>query len=1038
MQPDNQNPSLLRLARIFLLPALILFFLLIFFLCRLIPTTRLPADATQTPAQDDSLPAAPSEPAPTRDVAPIDPGQLSTLQWITGIIDPGPQVGIFSDLFISTQGTLYAAYLDDQNDALKVAVYEGVDWTTRTALTSENSEGWYPSFAQDDQGGLHLASFSYLGQRILYGSLVGSGEWAFETAVEGAQVQDLTLLIGPGNRTLVVYYDQDAAEVRIVERGEGGWSAPASISSAQGESGYYPAAIAPDGQIHVLYAGISGGLWHAASGEGGWSTKVVDQSGTSIYYPALAFDRQGGIHASYYDSGKRALIYAARTGEEWARTTVDEEGEPGRYSAIAVDQHGNIHICYYAAQSQSLRYALGAPAEDGTLSWTKATIDDQGNPGHWSSLVLDQDENPWISYLAGEKQELRYAYGSLRQSSVHQPVISVVHRSGQSFLSWKENLATSGEVYRIYRSNEPVSAASLPQAQFLAEVGENSARIWANFFVSDGIWSPRLTDRMVFADNVGPLHQGTGALVWTLGAEDFGGGSTGQGYYAVTIKQPGGEETFLPEYTAGPVDESVAPPAPVEISDSTGVRPGPGGHYYLQYMDLRTWNPTFHAPNKNNQYYGFDPSDPSLSTALAYVYDYSVFEPTPELCGGQVPDTLPVMVFLHGARGNRYGTPDKYPYPYCAYGVYPIDQSETWYFGFARSHDYRTDDPVGEDDVIVNYTEQRVLRMVADLMRNPPGKPVDPQRVYLFGHSMGGTGSMAMAQRYPNVFAAVYSGQPVTWFRPTDGVTESWPGQGARNWGDQALNLPIAISAPENWAAHLQKYNGVGVFDWEDLPSAFDSSALPDRSADDMAPFAVDHGTADDSVKFRSQAERLYPILMDSNRTWAGAITGKSHEWSVFGWALPNLGKVNDVPFYNLSVIRDETIPGLSVASTDRDGDPEGEVIPYNQGLLWSASWNAWDGPPVDEPEEWQMSFCAVAAGSTTCGTGEAFSIDITPRRLQSFQPIPGVEYAWENIQVRDGSVVDQGTVSPSANGLITVRGFQVSPEGNRLRIWKK
>ncbi len=629
-------------------------------------------------------------------------------------------------------------------------------------------------------------------------------------------------------------------------------------------------------------------------------------------------------------------------------------------------------------------------------------------------------------------------------------LLTAFHRNGQTFLTWPEHTALTGEVYRLYRSDVPITVDNLQWASFLVQVGKDSARVWGNYYQDMDIYNPRLTGRFIFNNGSQALKPGTGALVWTLAPEDFGGGSGGTGFYAVTVTPHGEREIFSDLYTTPPVEETVGYPEPVEISNSPAIRPGAGGHFYLQYMDLRHWNATFHAPNNTNEYYGFDPREIDTANALAYVYDYSVFEPTPELCGGEVPEELPVMVFLHGWRNNRYPTPQDYLYPYCAYGVYPVDQTQTWYFGFARDHDFRTNIAIQPGDVIENYTEQRVLRMVADLMRYPPGPAVNPQRVYIFGHSMGGTGALAFAQRYPNVFAAAYSGQPVTDFYPGPGVDTNWPEDAMLKWGAPELNLPIHISAPENWAAHLQKYNGVGVYHWQNLRSAFDpggitirSGAQIDRTGDEMAPFGIDHGTVDEAVLFPTQGQPVYPLLVRSPRAWAGGIIEKTHAWSRFGWPLPNLAKQDDVPFWNFQVVRDETVPGLSNLSGN-DTNPPGGPTTYNQTILWSASWNAWDGAPVDQPGRWRMSFCAVEAGSRKCGGSVTQTVDITPRRLQRFTIVSGHVYRWENRQLGGilggalgtGRLVAGGVVTAGENGLLTIPAVQVSPRGNRLEIW--
>jgi hypothetical protein len=142
-------------------------------------------------------------------------------------------------------------------------------------------------------------------------------------------------------------------------------------------------------------------------------------------------------------------------------------------------------------------------------------------------------------------------------------------------------------------------------------------------------------------------------------------------------------------------------------------------------MDLRNWNPTFHAPNPGNGYFGLDSESPAIRHALAYAYDYVVFEPD---CG---TNPVPVTLSLHGWSGNSYRpiTSDPDPWNWCTYRIYPVDQSETWWFGFAKTNDFRQGGEIAAGDVIVNYTEQRVLRMLRDLERQPPGAPVDANRV---------------------------------------------------------------------------------------------------------------------------------------------------------------------------------------------------------------------------------------------------------------------------------------------------------------------
>lgn len=615
--------------------------------------------------------------------------------------------------------------------------------------------------------------------------------------------------------------------------------------------------------------------------------------------------------------------------------------------------------------------------------------------------------------------------------------LEAFYQNGQTFLTWPERTDLTGERYRIYRSNCPITHDNLAQASLLAEVGKDSARFYVNRYNvnNSNHWEPRYSDRLIIRNNDRAISADTGLLVWTLAPEDFGGADHGEGYYAVSVKTPGSRTDLDFLLTTGPVKEAIAHPKPVEITSSPGVNPGPGGHVYIQYMDLRHWNGTFHAPNPSNLYYGLDPADPNLAGTLQYAYDYTVYEPLPGNCQGKVPEKVPVIYWLHGWRANSYWALKKNDQAYCAYVIYPIDVTETWYFGFARHHDYRQPGDVEAGDVIENFTEQRVLRMLSDLEFSPPGPKVDQQRIYVYGQSMGASGALAFAERYPNVFAAAYASQPITNYL-TAGVTkQDWAADAAIKWGKPALNLPIAVSAPDDWAVLIQKYNGVGIWDWQNYQANLSGIDFIGRIADDMAPIGITHGIKDHVVLFSTQGQPTYQALNDGLRVWGGVVNASDHLWQYFiGLPISMIQLPNKAPFWNLGVIRDESVPAISNLSSNASLPPQ-DNNSYNMTVKWSSSWDPWDGAPIDEADRWQISLCSVAPGLLDCGTGRNVTLDVTPRRLQHFKMFPLTQYDWQNIQLSNGKSVAEGTIMSDKNGLITIKTFMVSPEGNRLMI---
>ncbi len=653
------------------------------------------------------------------------------------------------------------------------------------------------------------------------------------------------------------------------------------------------------------------------------------------------------------------------------------------------------------------------------------------------------------------------------------PGPNATFRSGQTFLTWPERTNLNGEVYNIYRSDQPLTASDLTSNTRIAKVGKGSAVFYANRYRSstnsNATWYDRYVNRLITTNNGSQVPANWGMLVWTLSSEDFGGASSGNGYYAITVSLPDGTEMYSTAAMVGPISEAVQVPNPVEITSSSGVSIGTGGHVYIQYMDLRNWNGTYSAPNSTNLYWGLNAADPNFKNNLQYAYDYDVFVPTKAMCGGTIPDILPVFVWLHGYKAETKAREGDYPHKYCAYGIYPFDNTDTYWFGFASKNDFRVSLP-GGGDLIANYTEQRVLRMIYDLERNPPGPNVDTRKIYVAGQSIGGTGAMALAQRYPNVFAAAYASQPITNISTLQTSSNGIDLQtdASIKFGGIGAENKILISGPNGWANHLLSYsndNITKVWDWENLQ---DGATRSYSLGNNQALFGIGMSLKDTIVWPSTQAVGAFTKLDSSKSPWAGWLTGTNgnygHTWMYFNGLPASASKGNKnetsdyTPFWNLKVLKNETVPGFSNMSS---GNPaaDGAIPPdgnsandqyYNQAVMWSASWNAFDGAPIDTTSTWRMTFCTVSRLTYGCGTSADVHVDITIRRAQNFVITPGATYKWTNYYRHDGSQVvgdhGSGEAIADVNGVLTIPDFYIQGNtgssivytGNRLTITPK
>ncbi len=103
----------------------------------------------------------------------------------------------------------------------------------------------------------------------------------------------------------------------------------------------------------------------------------------------------------------REVDSAETRGLHWIPTTVDATDDVGAYTSLAVDSNGVPHISYYDDTNSNLKYAY----LDGE-NWVTDTVDAKPGVGMWTSLALDSVGDPHISYYDENSGDLRYVYRS--------------------------------------------------------------------------------------------------------------------------------------------------------------------------------------------------------------------------------------------------------------------------------------------------------------------------------------------------------------------------------------------------------------------------------------------------------------------------------------------------------------------------------------------------------------------------------------------------------------------------------------------------
>lgn len=139
---------------------------------------------------------------------------------------------------------------------------------------------------------------------------------------------------------------------------------------------------------------------------GRWSNATTSQgalwvSAYNTTYGDLVvgkYDNQAATFTWWFVDGIPASpVVGAPSGP---RGGVSEPGaDVGTDTRIAAGPNGTLHVSYHDVTNGKLKYARGTPGTGGTMAFVSHVVDAAGTNGRYTSLVLDADGKPAISYM---------------------------------------------------------------------------------------------------------------------------------------------------------------------------------------------------------------------------------------------------------------------------------------------------------------------------------------------------------------------------------------------------------------------------------------------------------------------------------------------------------------------------------------------------------------------------------------------------------------------------------------------------------------
>jgi hypothetical protein len=321
----------------------------------------------------------------------------------TQVAVPG---GYATAVAVDSSNNIHVAYWDYAAGSLMYIVKTAGSWSAPVVIDTVNLSGlsggyFYVSLALDAAGSAHVCYFNWHNGDLKH-AWKTNGTWNTEAIAPGVgfAYSYATILIDIAG-TLHVVFTQVTQGVpstlKYITKTGATWSGVSDIDPNSQGAGSSSAAFDVKGNLHVIFACGSQLRYTEKPAAGSWkaSQTIDNNSGIGFFWPSLAADSSGSLHASYFDKVNLCLKYTNRIGTAWQAPVTLSSGFDYGLSSLAANSSGTIGLAFYDSNAKALKFLWKT---QGTWSDVQV-VDSTMDSGAYCHTAMDPNGSPHICYF---------------------------------------------------------------------------------------------------------------------------------------------------------------------------------------------------------------------------------------------------------------------------------------------------------------------------------------------------------------------------------------------------------------------------------------------------------------------------------------------------------------------------------------------------------------------------------------------------------------------------------------------------------------